>query len=114
MATTTTTVGDEKHVVGDEQHVVLHEKQAYAIGGETAAKDRETDYTNPASHLDPNDPVKVSLDEEIEFIDIFSPLPPLEGVPEEKNPLTLRAVLIGCILGSLVNCSNVYLGMLDS
>jgi hypothetical protein len=42
--------------------------------------------------------------------DMFKPFPLLEGVPIEENPLTLRAVLIGIILGSLVNASNVYLG----
>jgi hypothetical protein len=42
--------------------------------------------------------------------DIFKPFPLLEGVPHEENPLTFRAVLIGVVLGSLVNASNVYLG----
>lgn len=42
--------------------------------------------------------------------DLFSPLPPLEGVAEEPNPLTIRALVVGIILGSLVNASNVYLG----
>lgn len=44
------------------------------------------------------------------IVDLFSPLPPLEGVAEEPMPLTVRAVLIGIVLGSLVNASNVYLG----
>lgn len=43
--------------------------------------------------------------------DIFKPFPLLEGVPLEENPLTVRAVVIGIVLGSLVNASNVYLGM---
>ncbi|KAI1842514.1 hypothetical protein JX265_012674 [Neoarthrinium moseri] len=43
--------------------------------------------------------------------DIYKPLPPLEGVPDEPMPLTFRAVIIGTILGSLVNASNVYLGL---
>ena len=46
-------------------------------------------------------------------MDLFSPLPPLKGVPEERMPLTGRALVIGILLGSLVNCSNVYLGMLS-
>lgn len=45
-------------------------------------------------------------------MDLFSPLPPLKGVPEERMPLTGRALLVGIILGSLVNCSNIYLGMI--
>lgn len=47
---------------------------------------------------------------EEEVRDLFVPLPPLKGVREEKSPLTFRAVLVGVILGTLVNASNVYLG----
>lgn len=56
--------------------------------------------------------VKIDLDSEgdLEITDIFKPLPPLEGVPPEEHPLTFRAVIVGLILGSLVNASNVYLG----
>ena len=46
--------------------------------------------------------------EEVE--DIFKPFPPQEGIPHEENPLTVRAVAVGILLGSLVNASNVYLG----
>lgn len=46
------------------------------------------------------------------IVDLYKPLPRLEGVPDEENPLTVRAVVVGIILGSLVNASNVYLGML--
>lgn len=44
-------------------------------------------------------------------LDLFVPLPPLKGVAAERMPLTGRALIIGIVLGSLVNCSNVYLGM---
>lgn len=43
--------------------------------------------------------------------DLFANFPPLKGVPEEPNPLTVRAVIVGILLGSLVNASNVYLGL---
>lgn len=43
--------------------------------------------------------------------DLFVSFPPLKGVAPEESPLTVRAVLIGIILGSLCNASNVYLGM---
>lgn len=42
--------------------------------------------------------------------DLFVSLPPIKGIHEEPNPLTVRAVVIGILLGSLVNASNVYLG----
>lgn len=43
--------------------------------------------------------------------DLFVSFPLLKGVPLEESPLTVRAVLIGIVLGSLCNASNVYLGM---
>ncbi|KJZ75339.1 hypothetical protein HIM_05265 [Hirsutella minnesotensis 3608] len=43
--------------------------------------------------------------------DLFISFPPLKGVEPEHNPLTVRAVLTGILLGSLVNASNVYLGL---
>ncbi|PKS10907.1 hypothetical protein jhhlp_002665 [Lomentospora prolificans] len=49
--------------------------------------------------------------EDEEVRDLFSPFPPLKGVQHEENPLTVRAVIVGIILGSLVNASNVYLGL---
>lgn len=49
-------------------------------------------------------------DDSEDITDTFIPFPPLKGVPEEANPLTTRAVVVGIILGSLVNASNVYLG----
>lgn len=51
------------------------------------------------------------LDDE-EEVDIFSPLPDLHTHEPEEMPLTFRAIVVGLILGSLVNASNVYLGKL--
>lgn len=45
-----------------------------------------------------------------EITDLFVSFPPIKGREPEQNPLTIRAVLIGICLGSLVNASNVYLG----
>lgn len=41
-----------------------------------------------------------------------NPFKPLSGLPEERpNALTARALIIGLIAGTLVNASNVYLGL---
>lgn len=73
-----------------------------------------------------NETEKIALDEKAPSIDIksdisddtdpvitdlFTSFPDLKGVEPEENPLTVRAVLIGIVLGSLVNASNVYLGL---
>lgn len=52
-----------------------------------------------------------TTDEDGTITDLFTSFPALKGVPEEPNPLTARAVLVGILLGSLVNASNVYLGL---
>lgn len=49
-------------------------------------------------------------EEEGAITDLFTSFPAIKGVEPEPNPLTVRAVLTGIVLGSLVNASNVYLG----
>ena len=43
--------------------------------------------------------------------DLYVPLPMDLGLQEETNILSFRAVLVGTILGALVNASNLYLGL---
>ena len=49
--------------------------------------------------------------EEAEVLDLYKPFPLDPNIPHEEHILTVRAIVVGLILGSLVNCSNVYLGM---
>ncbi|KAK6525304.1 hypothetical protein TWF694_005449 [Orbilia ellipsospora] len=49
--------------------------------------------------------------EEIEILDPYTPFPIDPSAEEEGNILTIRAVLLGCALGALVNSSNLYLGL---
>ena len=39
------------------------------------------------------------------------PFPPLKGVPEEQQQLSIRALVIGVCLGAVVSASNIYLGL---
>lgn len=40
------------------------------------------------------------------------PFTPFNDLPEERHYIvTIRALIIGCICGALVNASNVYLGL---
>ncbi|KAL0938504.1 oligopeptide transporter [Colletotrichum truncatum] len=57
------------------------------------------------------DELKSEHSQDDEPLDLFSPFPEVKGIEPEENPLTVRAVLTGVVLGSLVNASNVYLGM---
>ncbi|KAK0668193.1 putative transporter [Cercophora samala] len=49
--------------------------------------------------------------EEEEEEDLWQPLKMEADIPYEENPLTIRAIVVGCILGSLVAASNLYLGL---
>lgn len=51
-----------------------------------------------------------ATDDDGRITDLFTSFPPIKGIEPEPNPLTVRAVLTGIVLGSLVNASNVYLG----
>lgn len=42
--------------------------------------------------------------------DLYLPLKMADGIEPEPHILTARAILVGIILGSLVNASNLYLG----
>lgn len=39
------------------------------------------------------------------------PFPIDPSVPVEEFQLTVRAIVVGCILGSIVGASNIYLGL---
>lgn len=58
-----------------------------------------------------NDDLKSEGSTEVEEEDLYMPLKMDPNVPHEENPLTFRAVAVGCLLGFLVNASNLYLGM---
>lgn len=75
--------------------------------------------TNPAANdfveerLDMKEPTESVKSHHLGELDPFIPFPDDDSIPHEENSqiLTIRAVLVGCILGGLVNASNVYLGM---
>ncbi|OQN95161.1 hypothetical protein B0A48_18785 [Cryoendolithus antarcticus] len=77
------------------------------MGGEFTESEKVPFETEEAIH-----DLKDDGESEVEDLtDTFVPFPPFKGIPEERMPLTFRAVLIGICLGSLVNASNVYLGL---
>lgn len=50
-------------------------------------------------------------EEQSQEVSLFQPLNDAERPePERKIVVTIRSVIIGCVLGSLVNASNLYLG----
>jgi len=57
-----------------------------------------------------NDDLKSETSEIVEE-DLYAPLKMDPNIPHEENPLTFRAVFVGCLLGFLVNASNLYLGL---
>ncbi|KAG2344576.1 OPT superfamily oligopeptide transporter [Suillus weaverae] len=47
----------------------------------------------------------------VQSINTDDPFPEVPGTPVEKQQLTVRAVLVGCILGGIIAASNIYLGL---
>ncbi|KAF9228186.1 hypothetical protein BS17DRAFT_773220 [Gyrodon lividus] len=45
-----------------------------------------------------------------QFINTDGPFPEVPGTPVEEQ-LTVRAALLGCILGAVIAASNIYLGL---
>ncbi|KAF3347870.1 hypothetical protein VD0002_g2752 [Verticillium dahliae] len=73
------------------------------IGAPTPLDEKNTTVDNVST--------KLRDDDEHHGEDLYLPLKMDADLPPEGNPLTIRAVVVGCILGSLVNASNVYLGL---
>lgn len=48
---------------------------------------------------------------ETERLDNLFPFPPLKGIPDEDQQLSIRALVIGVCLGAIVSASNIYLGL---
>lgn len=48
-------------------------------------------------------------DQDEELLDITKPFPDLPGQPEEPAQFTVRALIVGTILGAVVSASNMYL-----
>ncbi|KAF8841628.1 OPT superfamily oligopeptide transporter [Paxillus ammoniavirescens] len=46
-----------------------------------------------------------------QFINTDDPFPEVPGAPVEGQQLTIRAVLVGCMLGAVIAASNIYLGL---
>lgn len=64
---------------------------------------------NPNAYED--DEKKEPRQEEEEILDNLFPFPPLRGIPDEEQQLSVRALVIGCALGAIVSASNIYLGL---
>lgn len=73
--------------------------------------EHDTKGINDADEKDTAIDIKSTTSENDEITDLFVSFPDVPGMEPEKNPLTVRAVLTGIVLGSLVNASNVYLGL---
>lgn len=73
--------------------------------------DREAMYDNKTGAtvtVRSGDDESSRIDEE-EILDITKPFPDLPGQPEEPAQFTLRAVMVGTLLGAVVSASNMYL-----
>ncbi|EAA29405.2 hypothetical protein GE21DRAFT_1685 [Neurospora crassa] len=91
---------------------ILEEKKSFDA---SAANVRPFSESTPAyeNASDVKEKVSVEVEStgEIEEEDLFAPLKMDASVVHEENPLTIRAVVTGIVLGCLVSASNLYLGL---
>jgi len=52
-----------------------------------------------------------SEEPQAQFINTDDPFPESPDAPIEEQQLTVRAVLVGCMLGGIIAASNIYLGL---
>lgn len=52
-----------------------------------------------------------SEEPQAQFINTDEPFPESPDAPIEEQQLTVRAVLVGCLLGGIIAASNIYLGL---
>ncbi|KAK5654014.1 hypothetical protein OQA88_7691 [Cercophora sp. LCS_1] len=78
--------------------------------GNPPAGDEKVDLKDEVK-VDEHDLKKTSTEDEAAEEDLYRPLLMDKEIVHEPNPLTVRAVVVGCILGGLVNASNLYLGL---
>ncbi|KAF9632569.1 Oligopeptide transporter OPT superfamily [Lasiodiplodia theobromae] len=81
---------------------------------QSASFDEKKSYQPPDDVVAPDYKAgSIEVDEkEVEVDHLPDPFVPFDNLPEERDRvLTIRAVIMGCICGALVNASNVYLGL---
>jgi hypothetical protein len=72
----------------------------------------DTDDIEHGSRASTPGPAKPGLSEhDPKNFDHFVPLPSLDHIGEEKHPLTVRALFVGCLLGAVINAAMLYAGM---
>ncbi|KAJ8592372.1 OPT superfamily oligopeptide transporter [Rhizopogon salebrosus TDB-379] len=83
----------------------IHHVQSVLSHSETEKGGITTDIT---SYVSGDSEGKV---EHVQFINTDEPFPESVDAPIEDRQLTVRSVLVGCILGGIVAASNIYLGL---
>ncbi|KAL2022107.1 hypothetical protein VTK56DRAFT_6151 [Thermocarpiscus australiensis] len=96
----------------------MDEKQAIRASMEAGAVRPFSESQPPIENTADLKPHDVSVEKvissetgDVEEEDLYRRLVMDASIPHEPNPLTLRAVFVGCVLGSLVCASNLYLGL---
>jgi len=64
------------------------------------------DDKHEAAHSAPSD-----AGSDVPLVNDGNPFPEDPNAPEETNQLTVRAIVVGSVLGLIVGASNVYLGL---
>lgn len=81
------------------------------MDSQSASSSSSDKHANEKKQPDAHD-VELATSEEYVEDSHADPFVPFDDLPEErKRIITIRAMFIGCICGSLVGASNIYLGL---
>ncbi|KAH8828831.1 oligopeptide transporter [Flagelloscypha sp. PMI_526] len=85
----------------------LHQQTSVSSVSEKEKVVDSTEKAVPKHHDDDSD----SLDSMFDDHDVTKPFPIDPEAPEEEQQLTVRAIVVGVVLGAVVGASNIYLGL---
>jgi hypothetical protein len=74
-------------------------------------KEKNAVTTDVTSYKSGDSEGKLEPQNGLQFINTDDPFPESPDAPVEEQQLTVRAVLVGCILGGIIAASNIYLGL---
>ena len=86
----------------------------HADGGEekqAPINEKHSESSQDASSNHKGDELDSDDTDGIRLVNDGNPFPPDPNAPEETAQLTVRAVLVGSMLGLIVGASNIYLGL---
>lgn len=72
-------------------------------------KSQQEPSVSPMAAAEDGEKISVQQGEAVD-VDLYTPLHGVDKYNPSERLLTARSLIVGAVLGSLVNCGNIYLG----